>query len=210
MKQLPRSLQPSLPVLTKDDYEPVGRSSWLLKHQFTRKEFAQPIEERYRVDRYYGVYDSTPTSDKIIAGRGVEFFARVLCHLYGTAPVANDIASDRLPARVEQTINRIVRDTEASREIKQLYGYRCQVCRKRLKIEPGEFYAEAHHLKPLGGEHQGPDVRGNLLCLCPNHHALFDFFAMPLDPVLLKLNKHKLGQLFVDYHNARATKGKIL
>jgi hypothetical protein len=204
MKQLPRSLKPTMPVLTINDYEKVGPSSWLLKHQFTRKEFAQPIEERYRVDRYYGVYDSTPTSDQIIAGRAVDFFARILCHLYGTAPVANDIATDNLPARVEQSISRIVRDTEISLEIKKLYGYRCQVCGKRLEVEPGLFYAEAHHLKPLGGEHKGPDVRGNLLCLCPNHHALFDYFAMPLDPKRLKLNKHKLGQSFVDYHNARA------
>jgi hypothetical protein len=208
MKELPLSLQPRFPVLKVDDFEKVGRSYWLLKKALKRQEFAQPIEERYRYDRFYGVYDRTATNDEIIAKRAVVFFARTLCRLYGTAPVASDMDSEGIPARVKQTIYRIVRDTEASLDIKQLYGFHCQVCGKRLEIEPGQFYAEAHHLKPLGGEHKGPDVRGNLMCLCPNHHALFDYFSIPLDRARLKLNRHKLGQSFVDYHNAWAAKGK--
>lgn len=119
------------------------------------------------------------------------------------APVANDADEARIPARVKQTVHRIVRDTAISRAIKRLYEFRCQVCGLRLEIEPGVFYAEAHHLQPLGGEHQGKDLRENLLCLCPNHHALFDYFAIRLVPATLKLNMHPLGQSFVDYHNAR-------
>jgi len=204
MKRLPLLLKPTLPMRTVDDFTEIGRFS-CLKQPLKRQEFSQPIEERYKIERFYGIYDNTPASDKIIVKRAVDFFGRVLCHLYGTAPVASDIDSDGLPARVKQTINRIVRDTKMSLAIKQLYGNRCQVCGKRLEIEPGEFYAEGHHLKPLGGEHQGPDLRGNLLCLCPNHHALFDYFAMPLNPARLKLNKHKLGQSFIDYHNSRVS-----
>jgi putative restriction endonuclease len=35
-------------------------------------------------------------------------------------------------------------------------------------------YAEGAHIRPLGAPHNGPNSKDNLLCLCPNHHALFD------------------------------------
>ena len=124
------------------------------------------------------------------------------------APVANDFP-DGLPERIKQTTYRLVRDTAISREIKRLYEFRCQVCGVRLATEPGAFYAEAHHIQPLGGEYKGPDVRENILCLCPNHHALFDYFAIHLDPAKLRLNKHPLGQTFIAYHNNRVKEGKI-
>src|SRR6478672_8334883 len=38
----------------------------------------------------------------------------------------------------------------------------------------GGPYAEAAHIWPLGRPHNGPDELANLLCLCPNHHVLFD------------------------------------
>jgi hypothetical protein len=119
----------------------------------------------------------------------------------GAVPSANDVP-DGLPVKIKQSVYRFIRDTKTSREIKGLYEYRCQVCGERLEILPGVFYSEAHHLQPLGGEHKGPDVRDNILCLCPNHHALFDYFAISLDPAKLRLNKHKLRKTFVDYHNA--------
>jgi hypothetical protein len=122
------------------------------------------------------------------------------------APKPNDLP-DTLPATVERTYQRIVRDSEMCREIKNLYGYRCQVCGLRLELKPGDFYAETHHIRHLGGGHKGLDVRDNILCLCPNHHVLFDNFAMPLDPTRLRLKKHDLRQSFVDYHNAHVAKG---
>lgn len=124
------------------------------------------------------------------------------------APVAKDFP-DGLPERIKQTTYRLVRDTAISREIKRLYEFRCQICGVRLEIEPGVFHAEAHHIQPLGGIHKGPDVRENILCLCPNHHALFDYFAIQLDPATLRLNKHPLGQTFIAYHNNRVKEGKI-
>lgn len=57
----------------------------------------------------------------------------------------------------------------------------------------------AHHIKPLGGEHNGPDVRENILCVCPNHHALLDYGAIKLDPMLLKGIERK----YIDYHNEK-------
>lgn len=70
-------------------------------------------------------------------------------------------------------VQQLVRDTTVMHAVKQLYDYRCQVCRARLAV-PGGAYAEAAHIRPLGGAHHGPDKISNLLCLCPNHHATFD------------------------------------
>ena len=39
---------------------------------------------------------------------------------------------------------------------------------------PAGLYAEGAHIKPLGKPHNGPDEVENILCLCPNHHVLFD------------------------------------
>ena len=77
------------------------------------------------------------------------------------------------PERIQSTISRIIRDTEQARSIKALYDYRCQICNIRLE-GPGGPYVEAAHIKPLGSPHNGPDVPGNIICLCPNHHVLFD------------------------------------
>jgi putative restriction endonuclease len=77
------------------------------------------------------------------------------------------------------TTTRIVRDSDMSREIKRLYEYCCQVCEVRLETPAGP-YAEGAHIKPLGMPHNGPDVRANLLCLCPNHHVLFDDGAIAI------------------------------
>ena len=69
---------------------------------------------------------------------------------------------------------RIVRDTEQTRQIKQLYDYRCQVCGVCLEGSAGP-YAEAVHIRPLGKPHHGSDSPDNILCLCPNHHVLFEY-----------------------------------
>lgn len=54
-----------------------------------------------------------------------------------------------------------------------MYDYRCQVCGTKLECAGGP-YAEAAHIRPLGAPHDGPDVVENIICLCPNHHVLFD------------------------------------
>jgi len=42
------------------------------------------------------------------------------------------------------------------------------------------WYAEVHHLKPLGQD--GPDTDANMLVLCPNHHVLFDYGVIAINP----------------------------
>lgn len=75
--------------------------------------------------------------------------------------------------RKEGTVLRIVRDTKISQDIKKLYKFECQVCGIAIKTKSG-FYAEGAHIKPLGKPHDGDDNSNNLLCLCPNHHVMFD------------------------------------
>jgi len=77
------------------------------------------------------------------------------------------------PERHEVTTSRIRRDRDLAQKIKDLYQGCCQVCGKTVMTAAGP-YAEAAHIRPLGSPHNGPDVRENLLCLCPNHHKSFD------------------------------------
>jgi len=77
------------------------------------------------------------------------------------------------PRRQELSVSRIVRDSARAKKIKVLYGHRCQICGTRLECSAGP-YSEAAHIRPLGFPHNGPDTEDNILCLCPNHHVLFD------------------------------------
>lgn len=79
----------------------------------------------------------------------------------------------------ETTVQRRVRDTALSRQVKELYDHRCQACGFRIET-PGGHYAEGAHIRPLGKPHLGDDSASNLLCLCPNHHVLFDRGAIGL------------------------------
>lgn len=114
-------------------------------------------------------------------------------------PIASDINDADQPERVKQETYRILRDTQLARDVKVANEFYCQICGEQLVLKDGSPYAEAHHIKPLGREHNGPDVRKNILCVCPNHHALLDYGAIKLDPMLLKGIERK----YIDYHNEK-------
>ena len=105
--------------------------------------------------------------------------------------------------RQEVSISRIIRDTKLSRSIKLLYNFRCQLCKTRIEFPDGRGYAETHHIKPLGTPHNGPDSIDNMLCLCPNCHAILDFGINLIE--LKKLNydveKHVVNLEYINYHN---------
>ncbi|MET0570753.1 MAG: YDG/SRA domain-containing protein [Pedobacter agri] len=81
--------------------------------------------------------------------------------------------SSRESSRKETTILRIIRESKIVRDIKNIYNYQCQICNTILEVKSGR-YAEGAHIKSLGKPHNGEDNTNNLLCLCPNHHILFD------------------------------------
>ena len=103
---------------------------------------------------------------------------------------------------------RIVRDSNLSRSIKELYDYSCQACGIRIEVR-GVGYAEGAHIRPLGKPHNGQDVSGNILCLCPNHHVMFDkgaftikenFSLIGLESSLKVHQQHSIDLSNLNYH----------
>ncbi|WP_286787307.1 MULTISPECIES: YDG/SRA domain-containing protein [unclassified Pseudomonas] len=110
--------------------------------------------------------------------------------------------------RRESIIQRVIRDTALAKKVKSLHNYRCQVCDIVIKTSAG-LYAEAAHIVPLGRPHNGLDIESNIICLCPNHHVLFDNggFTIASDFSLIGINGklrlvrgHDLNQEFLSYH----------
>jgi hypothetical protein len=104
--------------------------------------------------------------------------------------------------RQSVTIDRIIRDTAISRRIKDLHESKCQICGKTIPLGGNKYYAEAHHIKPLGKPHHGPDVAENIVCLCPEHHVLLDYGIIKLDLKTIKnVGSHRISDKYIDYHN---------
>ena len=115
-------------------------------------------------------------------------------------PKAADIEAP--VGREEITTYRIIRDTNLSRKVKALHRYKCQLCGYTMTLPDGSYYAEGHHIRPLGNPHNGPDVMENILCLCPNHHAEMDYGVSKIEPEhLAKVMGHLVGIDYIGYHN---------
>jgi putative restriction endonuclease len=84
---------------------------------------------------------------------------------------------------------RLMRDSKVVRKVKDMYDDTCQVCGLRLVVSPdGKAISQAAHIQAVGKPHYGPDTVGNVLCLCPNCHALFDRGALQLTDELEVIN----------------------
>ena len=130
-----------------------------------------------------------------------------------SVPRRVDVASDvsaayPTPERREMRVQRLVRDTAQARRIKTLYDYQCQICGTRLEGLAGP-YAEAAHIRPLGAPHHGPDNPDNILCLCPNHHVLFDHGGVGIGENLSLIGaegrltvhpQHRINEDHLHYH----------
>jgi putative restriction endonuclease len=113
------------------------------------------------------------------------------------------------PGRTQFLVQRIIRDTVLSKSLKEHYNYECQICGEIIKTANG-FYAEAAHITPLGAPHNGPDVWENILCLCPNHHVMFDLgtFSIKDDYTIIGIpgkilqvkNRHIPDPIHLKYH----------
>ena len=73
--------------------------------------------------------------------------------------------------------------------LKRLYGYRCQICGRRIGEEYGSHVVEAHHIdyfvKSLNND------ASNQIIVCPNHHSIIH----DVDPVFDR------GRLLYIYSN---------
>ncbi len=113
-------------------------------------------------------------------------------------PIDIDIPSDR----VETKTYRILRDTSIAVRIKSLHKSECQICGHTIVLRDGSRYAEAHHIRPLGSPHNGPDAIGNVICVCPNHHAELDYGVQPISLEKLRtVEGHAIELRHVQYHN---------
>lgn len=124
--------------------------------------------------------------------------------------------ADTVPGRKKVVVTRILRDTALSRFLKSLYYHRCQICAFSFRLPNGNKYAESHHLRPLGKRHGGIDNQSNILVLCPNHHAMFDYGVIAIHPeklILLSIDRnireadqslrllrHGVDREFLEYH----------
>src|SRR5204862_5005137 len=117
------------------------------------------------------------------------------------------------PVVKQVTVRRVIRNTAMAREVKVVHNYTCQMCGLRLDTPAGP-YAEGAHIKPLGAPHRGPDTLDNLLCLCPNHHLLFDVGAITIaDDMSLTgtagklrtLANHRISLDYIRYHRTHYT-----
>lgn len=115
---------------------------------------------------------------------------------------ASDIDDAVHPERRETIVQRIIRDTETARALKLRYLNQCQICGVAVPLWDGLTYAEAHHIRPLGHPHNGPDSPSNMIILCPNHHAQCDLGAIRLDiESLRRLPDHIIDSEHIKYHN---------
>lgn len=125
-------------------------------------------------------------------------------------PRASDIEEAEIPNRVHTDIYRILRDTVLARKIKLLHKNKCQLCGNSVSLSNGNTYAEAHHIKPLGRPHNGPDIAENIIVLCPNHHVQLDFGALKLSQEKIQsIHGHHVGLQFIEYHNSEIYGAKL-
>lgn len=130
------------------------------------------------------------------------FRLRIESFELGVIPPCNDDGSFT-PPKIETRVYRTLRDTQLIRRLKIIHDDQCQMCGQRLELNESG-YSEGHHIQPLGKG--GPDVVGNILILCPNHHVLCDFLAIPISISELRIDpRHEIDPCFIDWHNERIT-----
>ena len=121
---------------------------------------------------------------------------------YNSSDIVAEDSANYLPDRVNYNIERVIRDSHMTRYLKNIHDNTCQICGIQLELANHAFYSEAHHIKPLGNKHNGPDIQENIIIVCPNHHALLDYGAIEIDfEKLIMSDVHTIGQQYVDYHN---------
>ncbi|MEH6938330.1 HNH endonuclease [Bacillus sp. JJ664] len=120
------------------------------------------------------------------------------------------------PVKVTRSVKTTIRDHKLVAQLKKLYNHTCQLCGRRVEIAYNEFATEVHHIQPLGGEHNGPDIKENMVVLCHIDHAMFDNGAITIDLSDLTIKhvnpsnpihntklvlKHRIDEKYINYHN---------
>lgn len=138
----------------------------------------------YYVDQYVQLGGTQRRSEVVAnpAGMTVYTLPPALTGAAGTAEPAAPAWTDESAedaAQVMRSLRQVeaqIRNPRNVRELKELYNHACAFCGKQVVIGvmPMRYYSEAAHIKPVGVPHDGPDRKGNMLVLCPEHHLQFD------------------------------------
>lgn len=113
------------------------------------------------------------------------------------------VQGNQIPERKFTKVFRVLRDTIMTLHIKAIYDHECQICGEFIKLSCGKRYSEAHHIIPLGSDHNGPDIAANIIVLCPNHHVQCDYGAILLEADKIKCKAgHYIDPASIDYHNS--------
>lgn len=165
----------------------------------------QPIRLSRRVQGQYEYAGLYAVEDAFL-GTGAAGFLICQYRLRALAPDNESVETNVKPLEVRRALAthyRLVRDAGVPARVKALYDQRCQICGIRIALVTGA-YSEGAHIVPLGGGAGGPDIDANVLCLCPNHHVMFDHGAIYLtdDWTVLDRDHNKIGQLtrHADHH----------
>ena len=76
-------------------------------------------------------------------------------------------------------VTRFLRDTSKVKKLKKLYDDKCQICSHTFEYKKNQFYSEVHHYNPL--KDNADDDIDNMIVVCPNHHAEFDYDLIAID-----------------------------
>jgi hypothetical protein len=154
---------------------------------------------------YFHLFGKEPTDvvwwhEQVRLSKGYDWSGHLPDSVFPEAPQPSDFSEPT--SRQASTTYRILRDTNLARQVKSLHQYQCQLCGYAIRLPNGLAYAEAHHMRPLGEPHNGPDVMENIVCLCPNHHAELDYGSRPLQGAELNIVPgHSVGEKYIRYHN---------
>jgi hypothetical protein len=77
---------------------------------------------------------------------------------------------DKIEWRVISEHKEIKRNPELPCLLKELYDFKCQICKWDFKRDYGTPYSETHHMIWLS--RGGIDHSNNLVVVCPNHHRI--------------------------------------
>jgi 5-methylcytosine-specific restriction protein A len=104
--------------------------------------------------------------------------------LLGNAGTVRELIREESPGLAEQRREYLytrapARSRDLARQLQELYAGRCQLCEWDPRLAYGVPLCHAHHIQWLsrGGE----DQLGNLVLVCPNHHAAIHRRDAPLD-----------------------------
>jgi 5-methylcytosine-specific restriction protein A len=108
-------------------------------------------------------------------------------------------------SRRRVNIDSIQRNQKHVDHVKRIRNNTCQICAIRIGTED-RSYSEVHHIQPLGEPHNGPDIPGNMICVCPNCHKKLDYLYIRIDNNFITQQNnenHTIHERYIEWHNAR-------